>query len=182
MQVNPVSCRINRLLISCLAFKQARRKADCKSVLVLNGKYMDEIMLACMTLFKMAEKMAAIHHFRTDHNSPCLPPKFCITIVSNFSLALQSFREKSKTMIMKIWAGVNKLHYGLRENGVSRKISIIKSFQISDKRGKLCSLVKYGRIKCPSWVKYTPRSAVTKRWSQVTDHKCKFRAQVTMPW
>ena len=47
--------------------------------------------------------MAAIHHFRTDHNSPCLPPKFCITILSNFSWVLQSSREKSKTMIMKIW-------------------------------------------------------------------------------
>ena len=100
--VNPFSCRIN-LLISCLVSKQARRNTDVKSVLVLNEKYRDEIILACMTSFKMAGKMAAIHHFRTDHNSPCLPPKFCKTILSNFSQVLQSSREKSKTMIMKIW-------------------------------------------------------------------------------
>ena len=77
------------------------------------------------------------------------PPKFCITVVSNFSWVLQSSRGKSETMIIKIWAGVNKLHYGLRENGVSGKIRIIKNFQISDEMGKLCSLVKYGRTKWP---------------------------------
>ena len=26
-----------------------------------------------------------IHHFRIDHNAPCLQPKLCITIVSSFS-------------------------------------------------------------------------------------------------
>ena len=95
--------------------------------------------------------MAAIYHFRIDLNLPCLPPKFCITVVSNIPWVLQSSRGKSKTMIIKIWAGVNKLHYGLRENGVSGKIRIIKNFQISDEMGKLCSLVKYGKIECPSF-------------------------------
>ena len=71
--------------------------------------------------------MAAIHHFRIDLNLPCLSPKFCITVVSNIPWVLQSSRGKSKTMIIKIWAGVNKLHYGLRENGVSGKIRIIKN-------------------------------------------------------
>ena len=33
-------------------------------------------------------------HFQIDHNAPCLPPKICITIVSNFSWELQSSQEK----------------------------------------------------------------------------------------
>ena len=43
-----------------------------------------------------------IHYFHIDHNAPCLPPKFCITIVFNF-----------------FWGGggVNKVRYGLCENG-----------------------------------------------------------------
>lgn len=31
------------------------------------------------------------------------------------------------------------------------KKDIMKSFQISDEMGKLCSLVKYGKIECPSF-------------------------------
>ena len=42
-----------------------------------------------------------ILHFHIDHNSPCLLPKFCVTIVSNFSWVLQSSQEKSKIMIMQ---------------------------------------------------------------------------------
>ena len=45
------------------------------------------------------------------------PPEFCITIVSNFSWVLQSFQEKSKTMVKQNLGGVNKVHYGLCENG-----------------------------------------------------------------
>ena len=52
-------------------------------------------------------------------------PKFCRTIVSNFSKVLQSSKEKSKTMVLQnfgvVGGGgvgrVNKLHYGLCENG-----------------------------------------------------------------
>ena len=58
-----------------------------------------------------------IHFFHIDHNAPCLPPKVCITIVSNFPWVLQSSQEKSKTMVMQFcfWrGGVNKVHY---ENG-----------------------------------------------------------------
>ena len=33
----------------------------------------------------MAPQKLYIHHFHIVHNTPCLSPKFCITIVSNFS-------------------------------------------------------------------------------------------------
>ena len=42
----------------------------------------------------------AIDHFHIDHNAPCLPPKFCIIIVSNFSWVLRSSQEKSKSTVM----------------------------------------------------------------------------------
>ena len=48
---------------------------------------------------------------------PPPPPKFCITIVSHFSWMLQFSQEKSKTMIMQNFKRVNKVHYGLCENG-----------------------------------------------------------------
>ena len=55
-----------------------------------------------------------IHHFHIDHNAPCSPPKFCITITFNFSwdetgnngYAI-SFGEGKE--------GINKVHYGLCE-------------------------------------------------------------------
>ena len=45
------------------------------------------------------------------------PPKFYITIVSNFSWVSQSFQEKSKRMVMENFGGINKANYGLGENG-----------------------------------------------------------------
>ena len=54
------------------------------------------------------------------------PSKFCITIFFNFSLVLYSSQEKSKTVVMKkekkkwvggVGGGVNKVHFGLGENG-----------------------------------------------------------------
>ena len=45
------------------------------------------------------------------------PQKFCITIVSNFSWVLQVVpREIEDIGYAKFW-GVNKVHYGLCENG-----------------------------------------------------------------
>ena len=54
------------------------------------------------------------------------PPKFCITIVSNFSRVTQSSQEKLKTTVMHSFlgggereagvVGVNKVHYGLCGN------------------------------------------------------------------
>ena len=45
----------------------------------------------------------SIYCFHCNHNTRCLPPKFCITIFSNFSWVLQSSQEKPKTMVCKIW-------------------------------------------------------------------------------
>ena len=69
----------------------------------------------------------------TDHNTPGLPPKFFIPIVSNFSWVLQSSQPKEKLkdnnyakcgVCVCVWGrcgggggGVNKVHYGLCENG-----------------------------------------------------------------
>ena len=50
-------------------------------------------------------KFRPIHYLHIDHNAPCLPPKFFIAIVSNFSWVLQSSQEKSKTMIMHFFGG-----------------------------------------------------------------------------
>ena len=42
------------------------------------------------TLYVMSCMLTrSIRYCHMDHNAPCLPPKFCITIVSNFSRALQ---------------------------------------------------------------------------------------------
>ena len=54
-----------------------------------------------------------IHYFRIDHNHLVYPPEFCITIVSNYSWVLQSSQEKSKTMVMQSFGGLNTVHYGL---------------------------------------------------------------------
>ena len=60
-----------------------------------------------------------IHHFHIDHNASCLPPKFCITTVFDFSWDDYNTQEKLETMVMQI-LGVNKMDYGLCENGESR--------------------------------------------------------------
>ena len=49
---------------------------------------------------------------------PPPPPKFCLTIVLDFSGDDCNTQKKLKTMVMeKFGGGVNKMHYGLCENG-----------------------------------------------------------------
>ena len=48
------------------------------------------------------------HYFHIDHNAPCSPPEFCITIVVP--------REIENNGYAKFW-GVNKVHCGLFGNG-----------------------------------------------------------------
>ena len=43
-------------------------------------------------------RLSTIDHFHVAYNALCLPPKFCITIVSNFSWILRSSQEKLNTM------------------------------------------------------------------------------------
>ena len=45
------------------------------------------------------------------------PPKKYVTIVSIFSWVLQSSQDKSNAMFMQNFGGVNKVQYGLNENG-----------------------------------------------------------------
>ena len=46
-----------------------------------------------------------IHHFHIDHNAPCLPPKFCRTIVFYFSWDDCNTQEKLETMVMQNLVG-----------------------------------------------------------------------------
>ena len=45
------------------------------------------------------------------------PPNFNTIIVSNFYWVLQSSQKKSKTMVTQKFWGVDKVYYGLSENG-----------------------------------------------------------------
>ena len=45
------------------------------------------------------------------------PPKFCLTIVLDFSWDDCNTQGKLETMVMQNSGGVNKVHYGLCENG-----------------------------------------------------------------
>ena len=73
-----------------------------------------------------------IHYFHIDHNAPCLPPKFCITIVFNFF-----FRG----------GGVNKVRYGLCENGEYGKRPHFRLTCVTKKRLSLSfSLVSTGTV------------------------------------
>ena len=64
----------------------------------------------------------SIHHFHIDYNAPCLPPKFCITIVLDFFWNDCNTQEKCETMVMQFFfflgggGGVNEVHYGLCES------------------------------------------------------------------
>ena len=65
------------------------------------------------------------------------PLEFCITIISNFSTVLESSQEKSKTMVMQSLGGgggVNKVHYGLCENGEYRKRPNFRLTCVTQKR------------------------------------------------
>ena len=46
-----------------------------------------------------------IHQFYIDHNAPCLLPKFCITIIFDFSWDDCNTQEKLATMVMQNFRG-----------------------------------------------------------------------------
>ena len=67
----------------------------------------------------MALIFFAIHHFHIDHNAPPPPPpqkKIALTLFPISPGYYYQSREKSKPMVM-YYFGVNKVHYGLCENG-----------------------------------------------------------------
>ena len=51
---------------------------------------------------------SAIHHFHISHNTLCLPPKFCISIVFNFSRDNYKSQGKLKTMLIQNFGGQTK--------------------------------------------------------------------------
>ena len=55
---------------------------------------------------------SSIHHFHIPHNTPCLPPKICITFVFHFPWVLQSSQEKLKTMLMQNFGGQTRCIMG----------------------------------------------------------------------
>ena len=60
----------------------------------------------CSSRKRPSSTVLPIHNFHIDHNAPCLPPEFCITIVFSFSWVLQLSQEKSKTMVMQSFGGL----------------------------------------------------------------------------
>ena len=57
--------------------------------------------------------LGSIHNFHIDHNAPCLPPK----ILHNHCLRFLLGRPRNwKKKLCKFWK-VNKVHYGLCDNG-----------------------------------------------------------------
>ena len=59
----------------------------------------------------------SIHHFHTDHNAPCLPPKILHNHCCQFLLGITVVpREIEDNGYAKFWE-VNKVHYGLCKIG-----------------------------------------------------------------
>ena len=54
-----------------------------------------------------------ILYLHKSHNTPLLPPKFCIIVVGNFSWDMKMSYGKSKTMLMQIFLGVEAVCYGI---------------------------------------------------------------------
>ena len=51
------------------------------------------------------ENFFRINRFYGDYNAPCLPPKFCITVVFHFSWDDCNTREKFDTMVKQNFRG-----------------------------------------------------------------------------
>ena len=54
-----------------------------------------------------------IHHFHTAHHTPCKLPKYCRSIVFNFSWVLQSSQQKLRTILEQNFWGVNSTLWSL---------------------------------------------------------------------
>ena len=72
----------------------------------------------CRFFIRVYEK---IHHFHTDHNAAWIHPKFCISVVFDFSWDDCSTLEKLETMVKQyiffLGGGGDNVHHGLCENG-----------------------------------------------------------------
>ena len=54
-----------------------------------------------------------IRHFHIPHNTPCFPPKFCISIVFSFSWDDCNTQGKWKTKVMQILGGKQGVLWGM---------------------------------------------------------------------
>ena len=75
--------------------------------------------------------VVAIGHFGKYHNILCLPPKFCISIVSSFSWDLQWSQENTKTMLMQNLGGQTKSIMVFSEVAYSEMIHPEQLFPLS---------------------------------------------------
>jgi len=69
------------------------------------------------------ECLPAIRHFHISHNTPCLPPKFCTSIVFSFSWDDCSTQEKWETKVMQNFGGQTRCIMGdveMANNGLRR--------------------------------------------------------------
>ena len=73
----------------------------------------------------------ALHYFPMDHNAPCLPPRIlhnhCFPSLQGITVFRREIENSGSEKFFRWGGGVNKVHYGLCENGeFSLKIQFCK--------------------------------------------------------
>ena len=106
---------------SCLQRFSARQKKALLTVTHTGSFKLQKENIECciyswLTVYLLIPCFTSIHYFHIDHNAPCLPAEFCVTIVSYFSKVLQSSQKIHYNVYAKFW-GINEVHYGLCKNG-----------------------------------------------------------------
>ena len=76
------------------------------------GAYFEILTSLSISMELSLPRAPAIRHFHIPHNTPCLPPKICITFVFHFPWVLQSSQEKLKTMLMQNFGGQTRCIMG----------------------------------------------------------------------
>ena len=66
-----------------------------------------------------------IHHFHMDYNDPCLRPKLLRNHCFQFLLSITVVQRENEDNGYAKFGGLNKVHYGLCENGELSRFSII---------------------------------------------------------
>ena len=81
----------------------------------LRGKLLNSLL--CGKAFTQTVHSLAFHHFHTNHNASCLPPKFCITDCFQFLLGITPVPREIKDKGYAKCRKVHKVCYRLCENG-----------------------------------------------------------------
>ena len=71
----------------------------------------------CFSKVKIRKGHFSIPYLHKSHNTPLLPPTFCMIIVWHFSWDIKMSQEKSKTMPMQILGGLKEVYYGIAQVG-----------------------------------------------------------------